>query len=1846
MYRLIIMAGLSLLFFFQCEKSKPAITKNVDSFSRYINAYPTGMMKSRDVLKIHFNKKAIDSTQIGQEIGAGVISFTPQLKGTAKWINEFTLGYEVDKSSIERTISYVASLQLNRIFTEIPDSLRTFSFEFGFVPITLSMDWDFLHADKQYEGNLMLEAVVTSSDHIPVEKLQKIIVASTSDNKSLPIQVSKIENSDLEYHIEIHNIQREKSESTLKLDWLTDPESAKSRIEESITIPAADQLMVTGIKEDRNDPRCLMVFFTDDLDKKQDLRGLLRVNMDSVQSTIVQEEDIVHVSFNTDEFRSGELQVSEKIKSNSGKNLYQKYVHKFNFKEELPKVRILSSGTILPYSNKVVLPFEAINLNKIDVEIFKIFSNNVLYNMHLNEYDSDYSMTKLGKVVHQQTINLNELHSGNNKSKWISYGLDLTKLITPEPGAIYEARIVFRPQYSSYKCKTEKLTANPSENDFLSSGTNKFSSWWPGYSYYNEEYEGESDYNSNRNNRCYDSNDPCCISYYGGENFARRTFLASNLALMVKSSADRNETYVLAYDVLTASPKSNTEVKLFDYQLQQIAIGKTDGTGMVKFSSEERPAFVMAQNDNHYAYLQIADEKSLTTSEFDVAGSVSQNGIKSYVFLERGVWRPGDTIHCNLILNQESSDIPQTFPVQVELRNPNNQLAYQQSLSQNVMGMYYVQIPTHPNSLTGYYNVRFNYGNSTVQKSVQIETVKPNRFKIDWKFDDADLSKLKGYLSAKFLHGAPASDKRITIEANVSQIIPTFKNFKSFSFNDPEKKSNSNTLQILDGKTKGDGSLVVDLDKVSETDCNGKLNCILISKIMDDGGDISTDYTYKQFDMSTEYLGIQMPETDYASYYSGTNISGIKVACVDKDGNPISGRKLTVELYNAEWDWWYEIRNRSSYYSENSKILLREEKNCITDAKGIAQVGFALEKYSSYYIKVRSEKSNHTCGNLFYTGWRDEDQQNKDFVQVLNLSTDKEKYKIGETCKIELPGASGGTFIVNIIRNNKIIKTEVVKPALPKTQYQFAVNADMFPNAYVDVTMIQGLSKNNDLPLRLYGVVPVMVENDALRLKPVVNMKEIIRPDEDFNIEISEANSSDMTYQLMIVDDGLLSLTRFVTPDPYASMFAKEALTLMSWDNYDQFIGNDLSSIARIFSIGGDQKLSEQDIAKMQRFKPVVLVSGPRQLKKGSKNTHTLRINNYIGSVRVMVVANNYDAFGSVDKNVVVRNELATQITFPRVTSVADKISVPVTVFKYEDNISNAEVSIKASGPVEVIGKNTQSVSFGSAKEKTVWFELKPKGTLGSAKIECQASSGKFANKSFVDFYIDNPNPITTQSTSIILDAGNSKEIIVSEYGMAGKQNVVLEVSRIPKLKTEKYLKDLIHYPHGCIEQTTSAVFPQLYIHDLIDLNSDELQSRANHITAAMKKFSSFQLSEGSMSYWPGYRGADDYASSYVCHFLGEAKNIGFQVNTEVMNKLVKYLSSTSNSYALTRFALNNRYTSNYIQAYRLFALANVQQPEWGAMNRLRMHKEDMSMSRWLLAGAYALSGKKDIAKDIVKDINRSVEPYSESWYSYGSDIRDEALIALVLNEIGQREEAVGIINGVVNKLNNERYPTTQELSMVLSAIGKIYARSNVKSEGLRVSYKWNEKEEAISSDYSTIKKTLNSQSSNTLKISNNSSLPLTINLIQSGKLLVNTKVNKSNGLAMSIVYSRSDGKPYDQAALKQGDQIKARIKITNQSNKQLRNLALSAIFPSGFEIENRRIGGLSTFQSGIEYQDFRDDRILYYFSLDRGKFIDITISLTAAYAGDFAAPLFNCEAMYEPEINAQYSEGSIKIKS
>jgi len=402
-------------------------------------------------------------------------------------------------------------------------------------------------------------------------------------------------------------------------------------------------------------------------------------------------------------------------------------------------------------------------------------------------------------------------------------------------------------------------------------------------------------------------------------------------------------------------------------------------------------------------------------------------------------------------------------------------------------------------------------------------------------------------------------------------------------------------------------------------------------------------------------------------------------------------------------------------------------------------------------------------------------------------------------------------------------------------------------------------------------------------------------------------------------------------------------------------------------------------------------------------------------------------------------------------------------------------------------------------------------------------------------------------------------------------------------------------------------------------------------------------LSSGAFTYWPGSGSASDWGSTYAGHFLLEAKNKGYSVPSSLINNWVKYQKKVARSWKQRGEdeRRRSRYSSYDLrQAYRLYTLALADEADLGSMNRMR--EDDISsQAKWRLAAAYALVGKKQIAKDMIKGLSTDIKPYRELSYSYGSDLRDQAMILETLNLLGDEDKIANLIRNISDKMSSEQWHSTQTIAYTLLAVGKVLGNSNSKSD---FEFKYQLGSEAMvnagsNKPFSAIEIPIEKVDGQNLKLVSAHSGVLFARFISSGKPLIGKEKSEENDLKIKVAYLDMNDKSIDISSLEKGTDFKAFVSVTNPGTRGMRydELALSQVFPSGWEIHNSRMSEVSAIENSDkpEYQDIRDDRVYTYFDLNENESKTFAIQLNAAYQGRYYLPLTSCEAMYDNSITA-----------
>lgn len=693
---------------------------------------------------------------------------------------------------------------------------------------------------------------------------------------------------------------------------------------------------------------------------------------------------------------------------------------------------------------------------------------------------------------------------------------------------------------------------------------------------------------------------------------------------------------------------------------------------------------------------------------------------------------------------------------------------------------------------------------------------------------------------------------------------------------------------------------------------------------------------------------------------------------------------------------------------------------------------------------------------------------------------------------------------------------------------------------------------------------------------------------------------------------------------------------------YDFVMGAFGMQLNRILSIGGDEGINKKaGNKKANRFKPVVKFIGPFHLKAGETASHQIVIKDYVGSVRVMVVAGYNGAYGSAEKAVPVKKPLMVLATLPRVLGPGELVKLPVTVFALENNVRTATVQVQSNSLVEVVGSNKKTITFAKPGDEIVDFDLKVKSTLGIAKVKVIVTGGGDNATHEIELDVRNPNPYLTQVYQGAIEAGKNWNVKHIPDGMVGTNSAVLEVSSIPPLNLEKRLRYLVTYPHGCVEQTTSSVFPQLALNSLLELNPAWQTEIERNIKAGILKLKTFQTTDGGLAYWPGEQYSDEWGTNYAGHFMIEAQNAGYALPVNFLSNWKKYQRNKALTWTLFENGSND-----LVQAYRLYTLALAKAPELGAMNRLKELKTLSVSARWRLAAAYVLTGQKEVAAKLIASQPVKINSYNEMSLTYGSGTRDEAMILETLVLMGEKSKAALVMENVSKNLASDIWMSTQTTAYSLLAISKLTGRFT-ENKMLEFTYTLNGKTANYRSSarMTQIPVKIIGQIESQVQVQNKSGQLIYARLITQGQPEVGNNTTLENNLQMTVAYKDMNDQELDPKQIRQGTDFKAEVTITNPGIMgTYEQMALTQIFPSGWEILNTRINSSDNSEttetpskySTPRYQDIRDDRVNTYFSVWPKQKVTYVVLLNASYLGRFYLPAVSCDAMYDGRIAAR----------
>ena len=1336
----------------------------------------------------------------------------------------------------------------------------------------------------------------------------------------------------------------------------------------------------------------------------------------------------------------------------------------------------------------------------------------------------------------------------------------------------------------------------------------------------------------------------------------------SDIGLVAKDG--KSEITVFANSIKTATPQEGVEVSFIGRNNQLVGSATTDANGIAVFQKPtEKPsgfqiAMITAASQGDFNYMQFSGT-SVNTSQFDIGGARENlSGFDIFLYGDRDIYRPGETVYLSGIVRDQNWNVPESIPLKLEVYTPDGRRMKVIRKTLNEFGSFETSLQLSDAAATGSYSVQA-YTTSGVylaSTSIKVEEFVPDRIKVavDISNTDIDIDESTDIsLTATNFFGPPAANRNYEVAINASRKSFYSRDFSEYNFYSNLPNSSRFDREFMDGKTDANGQASVEYKLGSEYEDMGLVQADVFTTVFDETGRPVNRKNTITISTQDAYFGVATEQ-----YYTATNSQfDYRIVALDKNGQVLNGVPARVKLIKHEYK---TVLSRSGqYYRYRSEKVEKEiEDKQVTIGGKDTEFNFIPELSGRYEIRVSAPGVRSYVGRNFYAyGWG---ATNNSSFEVnpegeIDIQFDKDSYNVGETANVILKSPFSGKVLVTL-ETDKILKSFYVDAENRAASFTVDIEEAYVPNIYLTATLFKP-HEESELPLTIaHGAAPMLVENPDNQLPLAIEATEKSRSNTKQTIKIKSAANTPVT--VAVVDEGILQLTSYKTPNPYKHFYRKRALGVKSYDIYPYLFPeiNISSGLA-----GGDGSL-DGELAKRvnpltnKRVKLVAFWSGQLVTDGSGEAEYEIDIPQFSGDLRIMAVAHNGKAFAGTSENMKVADPLVISTALPRFFSPGDTVTVPVVMTNTTEQTASCQTKISVSGPLTIVGGTSQGVNVGAGSEGRAVYQIVADKAIGQSNVTVEVNALGESFKNSTDITVRPASPLQKVSGSGTVNGGAKKQLTLAEDQFL-KESIrrQLVVSNTPMIEFAKDLDYLVRYPHGCVEQTVSAVFPQLYYQELTRSlmkaeDPNKVYNSNTFVNAAINKLQRMQLYDGSLTYWPGGGYASWWGSVYAAHFLHEARKAGFDVDEDFFSKLQGYLITQLKSRSTFYYYFNStrRKIANKEIPYSLYVLALSGNAQRSTMNYYKGRRSELSLDgKYMLAAAYKLIGDDKSYREILPAEfagEKSKRSFGGSFYSY---IRDEAISLNTLMDVDANNPQVPVMaKHLSTALKGRRYLNTQERVFSFLALGKLATNNagnnvtaKVRSNGKQVG----------SFNGKTLTLTSSELTDGNVEIETSGTGNLYYFWNTEGINADGSYREEDSNLKVRRTFYNRNGQQIYGNRFKQNDLVVVMLTISSSNGEDVENVAMTDILPAGFEIENPRISEVPgtewvTGASRPDYADIRDDRITFFLNTGRyeRKYFYV---IRAVSKGTFQLGPIGADAMYDGEYHSYSGGGTIVVE-
>ncbi|MCB1931772.1 MAG: alpha-2-macroglobulin family protein [Candidatus Accumulibacter sp.] len=1349
-------------------------------------------------------------------------------------------------------------------------------------------------------------------------------------------------------------------------------------------------------------------------------------------------------------------------------------------------------------------------------------------------------------------------------------------------------------------------------------------------------------------------------------------FYVSDLGLHLRQYAGRGaDAYISS--LIDGRTRAGVEVSWIDGSGRILARGESDDNGRVSFAEKPAAARVLMARKGGQMSLIALREAALDLAEFDIAG-MPYVPVRLFAYSGRNLYRPGEKFEVSVIARDADGHPVPPQPIQAILRRPDGKAQWTATwqAEQAFAGYYRRTIDLPIDAATGSWQLELRADPAariaSTSMSFAVEEFLPERMKLELSTASERLGKdslaWQVDVSGRYLYGAPAAGNSlvgvVTSERNRN---PLSRELPGFVFGDANEDSvrARSELPALTMDEQGQAIVEVDLEAVVKRRSPFTVRTTL--SLLESGGRPVIRSIERVFWPAPVLVGLR--PMFVGAYAREGAPAEFEVVRADAGAALHAGTALPVRLFREDRHYYWRFddqRGWHSGFSEGNELVATTQVSVPAGGRGMLSLPV---RYGRYRLEVFDPESGQTTRFRFYAGWSAKDDETQGVrPDRVALKLDKPSYTTGETARLTISPPHAGEALVTV-EGDRGLWARRLSIAADGTTIDIPIDKDwQRHDLYVAVMVLRpGDSGEKVTPARALGVLHLPLDRGSRKLTVNIEAVQKMEPEQPLKVKVSvpEAKGRTTMLTLSAVDVGILNITGFASPDPFAFFFAKLRYGADLYDIYGRVIEKMAGDKGRL-KFGGDSgPKPTQSLPKKVRL--VDLFSGPVMLDDNGQAEVSLPVPDFNGSLRLMAVVAGGERFGWQEAEVTVVAPLLVELATPRFLSVGDSAVLALDVQNLAGSAQAIRLAVSNADGLLIKG-GEQQFSLQDRQKRTLRIPIEAGSALGLSEVTVRIDSPRVRiNRSF-PLQVQPPTPRQSVLRRVAIAPGDSVTIRDAELGGFLPESVAatLAVSNQPPIDVRSAVQGLLRYPYGCAEQTASSAYPHLFIDEAaarkFGLKPYTRVQRTEALDRAIARLAGMQAPNGGFSLWGNLAEYQYWLSAYVSNFLLDAREQGFNVPPEVEKRALEFLlkglqegvaglptgvvkyneNSVWNDY---RYAGSGRFA---VLAYGAYVLARQGKAPLSTLRQLAESQAAAHSGLALvhLGLALQLMGDETRASSAIAAglVKRRAGPEYAWWGDYGSNLRDWALIDVLLGKHqltpAGREN---LVNQVAGEMVGRRYYSTQE-KLALFLLGRSFATdaaSEWRGEMLSAG-----KTQAIGGRGIQY-------------------LPLSAEQLATGVTLRNgdkerlfTELNFAGNPASMPAARRddfdlrrdwftADGKPLGDRPLHVGETAIVRVQVKS-AGRYANGLVVDYI-PAGLEIENANlvqgeqsvvmVDGVDPRQamlnSNIQHVEFRDDRFVVAARL--AGTMQFFYRVRVVTPGRFVVPPTYAEDMYQPQV-------------